>query len=182
MSYESAIYEVIYPKFIKKFPQFANKVFFAGEKSRQPKKPYLMLTEINDETNHRTMEKHGVINEFKIAMVTFQINVSGVECGNNNPDNKYLAKAARDCLRAMLSSLALINELLEKGISPRFEDMSKNRDMTEPTSGGFIYIYEFDCPFEYEERTTFESNGISEGVNVEIYNKNDENAVNFEVK
>lgn len=180
-TYEDVLFEVLNPLLIDKFPHFQGKMFFANERSRQPRKPYLMLIEINDETIHRPYERNGVVTEIKQATVTFQVNVSGVENGSNNPENKYFAKSVRDYLRNLLCCGDVVDCLLEQGVSSRFENMSKNRDDTEPTSGGFIYIYEFDCPFEYKILTEFETTGEAQGVNIELNNKNDGNVVKLEI-
>lgn len=168
MSYENALFELVNRVVTERYPQFRKKVFFANELARQPRKPFLMMQEIQDETNHRTAKIDGKVTEFKSVVVAFTVVVNGVNrCGDNDPEQKYFAKEVRDFLRVALNESENIDFLMEHQISPRVERMSGNRDDTEPTAGGYIYAYAFDCPFDYINTYAFESSP-AQGVTVEI--------------
>lgn len=181
MSYKDVIFNIINEKVCDKFTQLKKKVFFAYELVKAPQKPYLMISEINDEATHRPYESGGFVKEFRQIKLTFRIVVSGVNKGCNNPENMTLAENIRDYLRALLCSREATDYFLENNVSNRFEEMSSNRPNHEPVSGGFIYVYEFDCPFDYEIRSEFENPGISQGVNMEVDNLTDGTTIEFEV-
>lgn len=180
MSYENAVFELVNRLITDRYPQFKGKIFFANELAKQPKKPFLLMQEVNDESNHRTAEINGLVTEFKSVTIAFTVVVNGVDChGDNNPEQKYFAKEVRDYLRVALNQHKNVDFLLERNISPRIERMSSCRDDTEATSGGYIYAYAFDCPFDYINTIEFESSPAC-GVNVEI-NNDSLTAINFEV-
>lgn len=180
MSYENALFELVNRLITDRYPQFKGKIFFANELAKQPKKPFLLMQEVTDENNHRTVEINGIVTEFKSVTIAFTIVVNGVDrCGDNDPEQKYFAKEVRDYLRIALNRHKNIDFLLEHNISPRIERMSGCRDDTEPTSGGYIYSYAFDCPFDYINTLEFERS-TARGVNVEI-NNDSLTSIDFEV-
>lgn len=180
MNYKDVIFEFVDKKVTEKFPNFKKKVFFAYELVKAPSKPYLMISELADETIHRPFDNDGQVVEFKQVKLTFRIVTSGVNKGCNNPDNMALAEKVRDYLRALLCSHEATNYFLENKVSNRFEHMSANRPDHQLVSGGYVYAYEFDCPFDYENSSDFEKSGISAGVNLEMSNI-DGKTVDFEV-
>jgi hypothetical protein len=182
MRYEDVVFDLINVELEKKFPELKKKVFFANERQKEPQKPFVLLSEINDETIHRTYEKNGNITEFKRATLTFQVNYSCFsEKEKFSAEQKYKAKDVRDFLRALLSLDKTVDYFQSYEMSPRMEFISSNRDRTEMASGGFIYVYEFDMPFDYKETTEIYIPDIGKAVNLEVENTNDKSKISFEV-
>lgn len=181
MSYENIVFDFINPKIEAKFPELIGKVYFANEVMDEPEKPFLLISQINDEVIHRTYENKGIVTEFKRAVLTFQVNYNSIDsAGGNDPDNKYKAKAVIDYLRALLSLDETVDYFKENEMSQRQDMISQNRDRSESATGGFIYVYEFDLPFDYVNKQTFDVEE-TRAVNVDIENKNDNTKISFQV-
>ena len=160
------IYDYIYPLMTTEYPDLTEKIFWANTRLNEPKKAYLMMSVINDDEIHRTSEIAGVIKEYRSATITFRICLDSDEFENDDTADEMIAY-----LRELLSSEDAVDYFQSKKMSNRWENISSTRDMTRPVDGGYIYIREFDIPFEY--MTTFEHTAkLSKGVKVNVFADN----------
>lgn len=140
------------------YPVFAGKIFWANTRLEEPLKPYLLMTVINDETIHRTSEVGGLVKEYRQATITFRLCFDGALTTND-----ALCEEIIDFLRENLSSEEAVDYFQENLMSNRWENISATRDMTSAVNGGFIYIREFDIPFEYQvslQKVVKQSRGV----------------------
>ena len=141
------------------YPILGGKIYWANTRLEEPNKPYLLMTVINDDEIHRTSEVNGLVKEYRQAMVTFRICVD-----SSTFENDDLCEEMITYLRTKLSSEEAVDYFQSKKMSNRWENISSTRDMTEAIDGGYIYIREFDIPFEYVA-TLQQGTKVSRGVN-----------------
>lgn len=126
------------------FPSLQGKIYWANTRLEEAKKPYLLMTVINDDEIHRTSEVDGLVKEYRQATITFRICLDSETFANDE-----LCEQMISFLRAKLSSEEAVDYFQALSMSNRWENISSTRDMTEAVNGGYIYIREFDIPFEY---------------------------------
>lgn len=157
------IYTYVNTLMTTEYPSLNGKIFWANTRLKEPKKAYLMMTVINDDEIHRTSEISGVVTEYRSATVTFRVCLDSEKFENDETCQKMI-----DFLRENLSSERAVDYFQSEKMSNRWESISSTRDLTRPVDGGYIYIREFDIPFEYMK--TLEQTGflVSKGVNAHI--------------
>jgi len=143
-----------------------NTIFWARERKIEPEKPYLMLTLLNDNDIKPTSEQEvgGNINEvtmYRNMVVTFSIFVDGV--GADIASNNDLATDMITHIRQQLETIENSQYLYSKGLS--IGNISGVRDLSHNVNGGFVYRYEFECNFEYND--TIQIDGV-EGKQVNL--------------
>ena len=156
------IYDYIYPLMTTKYPDLTEKIFWANTRLNEPKKAYLMMSVINDDEIHRTSEIAGLIKEYRSATITFRICLDSQDFENDDTADEMISY-----LRGLLSSEEAVDYFQSKSMSNRWENISSTRDMTRPVDGGYIYIREFDIPFEYIA-TLEQTVKVSKGVKVNV--------------
>lgn len=156
------IYDYIYPLMTTEYPELTEKIFWANTRLNEPKKAYLMMSVINDDEIHRTSEIDGLIKEYRSATITFRICLDSQDFENDDYIDEMIAY-----LRELLSSEEAVDYFQSKKMSNRWENISSTRDMTQPVDGGYIYIREFDIPFEYIA-TLQHTVKVSKGVKVNV--------------
>lgn len=144
-------------EFVKdKLPSdFENKIYWANERKDEPKKPFCLLQAIvPEQTDSRTTERElpGNIQEiimYKNMVVTFAIYVEGIAEKHDLDEQNYFAeKNARD-LKNSFETLDAAFEFLANGMS--VDAISGLRDLTGIVSGGYVYRYEFDVTFGFDD-------------------------------
>lgn len=168
------IYDYINNLMATEYPALTNKIFWANTRLNEPLKPYLMMTVINDDEIHRTSEIDGVITEYRSATVTFRICLESQTFADDDT-----CQAMIDFLRTNLSSEEAVDYFQSKLMSNRWEAISSTRDLTQPVDGGYIYIREFDIPFEYR-KTLEHTVKVSKGVKVNVL-ANEEVEIDFSI-
>ena len=84
-------------------------------------------------------------------------------------DDMNLTKEICAYLRLKLSQNTAVDYFQAEKMSNRHEMISQTRNLSESVSGGFVYRYEFDIAFDYEN--SLETGALeSKGVNVEFSN------------
>jgi hypothetical protein len=157
------IYNYVNTLMTAEYPQLTGKVFWANTRLEEPKKAYLMMTVINDDEIHRTSEINGVVTEYRSATVTFRICLDSEFFTNDD-----LCQEMIDYLRTNLSSENAVDYFQALKMSNRWESISSTRDMTRPVDGGYIYIREFDIPFEYMANLEQSGIKVSKGVKADV--------------
>lgn len=169
------IYTYVNTLMTEKYPSLTGKIFWANTRLEEPQKPYLMMTVINDDEIHRTSEIDGLIKEYRSATVTFRVCVD-----SSTFENDDLCEEMITHLRTNLSSENAVDYFQSEKMSNRWEAISSTRDMTQPIDGGYIYIREFDIPFEYMAEFQQTGTKVSKGVNAHVLADN-EVAIDFSI-
>ena len=153
---------------------FTNKVYWANERKKQPKKPFCLLRAIiSEQTTSRTSGQEIASNKqevmmYKNCVITISIFVDGVENINDlDEQNAFAEKTARD-LKNKFETIDTALLLEEKGLS--VNAISNLRDLTTAESGGYSYRYEFDITFGYNEVMTIQKE-VGKDVNLQIERK-----------
>lgn len=152
-----------------------DKVFFATERFTMPEKPYIMITELNNnedlgsgrnEPNNKTLE----ITEYKET--TFTVAIYGL--------SETDFEKEKDTFRAELKNIrnafknAMFTHVLKKYLT--IQSITDLRPLSEENETGFTYRYEFDIRCGYNEIITTELLQ-SQGVIIDL----EENDVHIEV-
>lgn len=143
----------------QKYPDLVGKIYWANTRLEEPLKPYLLMTVINDDERHRTSEVAGLVKEYRQATITFRLCFDG-----SLTSNDALCDEIITFLRTNLSSEDAVDYFQALSMSNRWENISSTRDMTSAVNGGFIYIREFDIPFEYVATLQQQGKKPSKGV------------------
>ena len=134
---------------------FENKIYWANERKDEPKKPFCLLRAIvPEQTDSRTSERElaGNIQEvtmYKNMVVTFAIYNDGVAEDGNLDEKNYFAESNARKLKNSFEPRGAAYALLAKYKS--VDDISEFRDLTELTAGGYVYSYEFDVTFGFND-------------------------------
>lgn len=134
---------------------FENKIYWANERKDEPKKPFCLLRAIvPEQTDSRTSERElaGNIQEvtmYKSMVVTFAIYNDGVAEDGNLDEKNYFAESNARKLKNSFEPLDAAYEFLVNDMS--VNDISELRDLTELTAGGYVYRYEFDVTFGFND-------------------------------
>lgn len=134
---------------------FENKIYWANERKDEPKKPFCLLRAIvPEQTDSRTSERElaGNIQEvtmYKNMVVTFAIYNDGVAEDGNLDEKNYFAESNARKLKNSFETLDAAYEFLANDMS--VNDISELRDLTELTAGGYVYRYEFDVTFGFND-------------------------------
>jgi hypothetical protein len=165
------IFDFIYANLPK---EFENKVYWANERKDEPEKPFCLLRAIvPEQEDFRTAEQElaGNVNKitmYKNCVVTISIFVDGTtEDVDLDIQNAFAQNTARN--------LKNLFEIMDTAWTFDVEGLSINRismlrDLTTPTSGGYIYRYEFDVTFGYDEVLEIQKL-IGKDVNLQIERK-----------
>lgn len=119
------------------------------------KKPFCLLRAIvPEQTDSRTSERElaGNIQEvtmYKNMVVTFAIYNDGVAEDGNLDEKNYFAESNARKLKNSFEPLDAAYEFLANDMS--VNDISELRDLTELTAGGYVYRYEFDVTFGFND-------------------------------
>lgn len=144
------------------YPQLMGKIYWANTRLDEPKKPYLLMFVINDDEIHRTSEVAGLVKEYRQATVTFRICLD-----SDSFTNDELCEQMITYLREKLSSEEAVDYFQANAMSNRWEFISSTRDMTRAVDGGYIYVREFDIPFEYM-KSLQQPTKVSKGVDGDV--------------
>ena len=159
--YDQVIYDYI-NDVMATYPQC--KVYFANTRIDEPAKPFVLISEVSNDEIHKTNEYGGVITEFRRVYMTI-----GVYFDSKVITNMNLTKEICAYLRLKLSQNTAVDYFQAEKMSNRHEMISQTRNLSESVSGGFVYRYEFDIAFDYEN--SLETGALeSKGVNVEVSN------------
>lgn len=157
---------------------FQGKIYWSGERKDEPKKPFCLLSAIiPEQTDSRTTERElaGNIQEvtmYKNMVVTFAVYVNGVNSGADfDVQNEKAENTARN-LKNIFDTLDATYEFYEAGMS--IDEISALRNLTETTSGGYTYRYEFDVTFGFDDVVKIQKQvGNDVKLNIEREIKND---------
>lgn len=169
------IYTYVNTLMTEEYPSLSGKIFWANTRLNEPQKPYLMMMVINDDEIHRTSEVGGLVKEYRSATVTFRICLDSETFTNDE-----LCEQMITYLRTNLSSEKAVDYFQAEKMSNRWEAISSTRDMTQPVDGGYVYVREFDIPFEYIAQFQQSGTKVSKGVNAHIL-ANSEVAIDFSI-
>lgn len=154
--------------------EFNNKVYWANERKDEPEKPFCLLRAIvPEQEDFRTAEQElaGNVNKvimYKNCVVTISIFVDGTtEDVDLDIQNAFAHNTARN-LKNLFETMDTAWALDVEGLS--INKISMLRDLTMPTSGGYIYRYEFDVTFGYDEVIEIQKL-IGKDVNLQIERK-----------
>ena len=154
--------------------EFNNKVYWANERKDEPEKPFCLLRAIvPEQEDFRTAEQElaGNVNKvimYKNCVVTISIFVDGTtEDVDLDIQNAFAHNTARN-LKNLFETMDTAWALDIEGLS--INKISMLRDLTMPTSGGYIYRYEFDVTFGYDEVIEIQKL-IGKDVNLQIERK-----------
>lgn len=135
--------------------EFEGKVYWAGERKNEPKKPFCLLQDIvPEQTTSRTTEiaKEGNIQEvimYKSMVVTVAIYVDGIAEVEDLDVKKSFAKNSAVKVKNSFESLDTAFTFLAAGMS--VNAISELRDLSETISGGYLFRYEFDVTFGFDD-------------------------------
>lgn len=86
---------------------------------------------------------------YKNMVVTFAIYNDGVAEDGNLDEKNYFAESNARKLKNSFEPLDAAYEFLANDMS--VNDISELRDLTELTAGGYVYRYEFDVTFGFND-------------------------------
>lgn len=134
---------------------FKNKIYWVNERKDEPKKPFCLLQAVvPEQTDSRTTERElvGNIQEiimYKNMVVTFAIYAEGTAEKHNLDEQNYFAESNAVKLKNNFETLDTAFEFLANGMS--VNSISALRDLTDVVSGGYVFRYEFDVTFGFND-------------------------------
>ena len=154
--------------------QFAGKIYWANERKIAPEKPFCLLRCIVPEQNTSRSSEQEIaknvqeVTMYKSCVVTMSIYVDGLEdVGDLDDQNKFAENTARN-LKNCFETLDTAWTLRAEGLS--VNSISSLRDLTTAEQGGYIYRYEFDITFGYNEVMLIQKQ-VGKDVNLQIERK-----------
>ena len=125
---------------------FENKIYWANERKDEPKKPFCLLRAIvPEQTDSRTSERELAGNIQEVTMYKNMVLLKMVILMRKN----YFAESNARKLKNSFEPLDTAYEFLANDMS--VNDISELRDLTELTAGGYVYRYEFDVTFGFND-------------------------------
>ena len=154
--------------------EFLGKTYWANERKDEPKKPFCLLRAIiPEQQTSRTSEQEIAGNKQEVTMykncvVTISIFADGLENVNDlDVQNAFAQTTARN-LKNTFETLDTAWTLNVEGLA--VDSISSLRDLTTEEAGGYIYRYEFDVTFGYNEVMTIQKQ-VGKDVNLQIERK-----------
>lgn len=139
-----------------------NAVYWEGERLKEPKKPYCLLTMLADNNTFRPADYGNTSKKteiYKQAVVTIAVYVDGL---SNFDEQKEFAYSECERLHAMLKRKDIGVSFYRNGVS--INSITGIRPLNETVEGGYLYRYEFDVTLGYNETLTYK---LPEGQSVD---------------
>lgn len=135
--------------------EFDGKIYWANERKDEPVKPFCLLRAIVPEQTDSTTSEIEIENNvqqvtmYKNMVVTFAIFADGIAEKNDLDEQNSFAKNNAILLKNNFETFDTAYEFLSNGMS--VNNISELRDLTETVSGGYVYRYEFDITFGFND-------------------------------
>lgn len=157
--------------------EFDGKIYWANERKDEPVKPFCLLRTIvpeqTDSTTSETEIENNVqqVTMYKNMVVTFAIFADGIAEKNDlDVQNSFAENNAR-LLKNNFETFDTAYEFLDNDMS--VNNISELRDLTELVSGGYVYRYEFDVTFGFNDVLEIQKN-VGKDVKINIVRKTDD--------
>jgi hypothetical protein len=157
--------------------EFDGKIYWANERKDEPVKPFCLLRAIvpeqTDSTTTETEIENNVqqVTMYKNMVVTFAIFADGIAEKNDlDVQNSFAENNAR-LLKNNFETFDTAYEFLDNDMS--VNNISELRDLTELVSGGYVYRYEFDVTFGFNDVLEIQKN-VGKDVKINIVRKTDD--------
>ena len=157
--------------------EFDGKIYWANERKDEPVKPFCLLRAIvpeqTDSTTSETEIENNVqqVTMYKNMVVTFAIFADGIAEKNDlDVQNSFAENNAR-LLKNNFETFDTAYEFLDNDMS--VNNISELRDLTELVSGGYVYRYEFDVTFGFNDVLEIQKN-VGKDVKINIVRKTDD--------
>lgn len=157
--------------------EFDGKIYWANERKDEPVKPFCLLRAIvpeqTDSTTTETEIENNVqqVTMYKNMVVTFAIFADGIAEKNDlDVQNSFAENNAR-LLKNNFETFDTAYEFLDNDMS--VNNISELRDLTELVSGGYVYRYEFDVKFGFNDVLEIQKN-VGKDVKINIVRKTDD--------
>lgn len=157
--------------------EFDGKIYWANERKDEPAKPFCLLRAIvpeqTDSTTTETEIENNVqqVTMYKNMVVTFAIFADGIAEKNDlDVQNSFAENNAR-LLKNNFETFDTAYEFLDNDMS--VNNISELRDLTELVSGGYVYRYEFDVTFGFNDVLEIQKN-VGKDVKINIVRKTDD--------
>ena len=157
--------------------EFDGKIYWANERKDEPVKPFCLLRAIvpeqTDSTTTETEIENNVqqVTMYKNMVVTFAIFADGIAEKNDlDVQNSFAENNAR-LLKNNFETFDTAYEFLDNDMS--VNNISELRDLTELVSGGYVYRYEFDVTFGFNDVLEIQKN-VGKNVKINIVRKTDD--------